>query len=115
MENIVNIMGWICLIVGVFFMFTGAVGLLRMPDFYTRLHPAGITDSAGLILVLFGVLLHTEPGLISVKIILLILFSLVTSSTACHALAKAALLSGVEPVGEVEDTPRGNKQKSLDV
>ncbi len=103
MENIIEIAGWVFIALGAFFTLTGAVGILRMPDFYSRLHPAGITDTAGLIFILFGFLLHSDFGLVSVKIILLVAFSLVTSATACHALAKAALFTGEKPLGEVED------------
>lgn len=91
------------LISGSFFTLTGALGLLRMPDFYTRLHPAGVTDSMGLPLILAGLILQLELGLVTLKILLLMLFLLLTSPTACHALAKAARLSGVMPVAQPRD------------
>lgn len=93
--------GNIFLMFGAFFLFTGAAGILRMPDFFTRLHPAGIGDALGLPLALIGVMIHAGFGLITVKILILIVFAMVTSATACHALAKAALISGVKPIGYI--------------
>ncbi len=91
-NDFLNIIGNICLIVGGFFVFTGSLGILRMKDFFTRLHPAGVSDSAGVILIFLGILFKTTIGTISLKIILLIIFSLLTSATACHALAKSSLI-----------------------
>jgi len=95
-----EILANICLLAGGFFIFTSAIGIMRMPDFFSRLHPAGMTDSLGLPLVLFGVLLHSEIGMTSIKIILLIIFAMITSSTACHALARSALIMGRKPFGK---------------
>ena len=95
--GILEIIGWGCMAAGSFFILSGAVGLLRMPDFFTRLHPAVMNDSAGLTLMLLGLLLLMPLGIISAKILLVILFSMITSSTAAHALAKAAIHSGVKP------------------
>ena len=80
------------IIAGAFFALTSAVGLLRFPDFFTRLHPAGVADSLGTPCILAGLMLHAGLTLISGKILLLLLFLLVTTPTACHALAKAAHL-----------------------
>ncbi|MCB2081609.1 MAG: monovalent cation/H(+) antiporter subunit G [Rickettsiales bacterium] len=93
------------MIVGTFFIFTGSLGILRMPDFFTRLHPASMGDSMGLPLILIGIALHTPFGLVTAKILLLLLFSLVTSSTASHALAKAALLD-MKPLGAIKPKPK---------
>ena len=99
--EISDIIGNIFLLLGAFFIFTGAAGILRMPDFFSRLHPAGIGDALGLPLALIGVMIHAGFGLISIKILILILFAMVTSATACHALAKAALISGEKPTGYI--------------
>jgi len=96
-----DIIGNIFLIAGAFFIFTGAAGILRMPDFFSRLHPAGIGDALGLPLAMIGVMIHAGPGLITIKIAILVVFAMVTSATACHALAKAALISGVKPTGYI--------------
>jgi multicomponent Na+:H+ antiporter subunit G len=98
MENIAQNIGMFFIIAGTFFMFTAALGLIRMPDFFTRLHPAGVADSLGAPMVLTGVAILNGLTLFSGKIILLMLFILITSPTACHALAKAAAFSGLIPV-----------------
>ncbi len=76
---------------GVFFLFMGAVGLLRFPDFYTRMHAAGKSDTLGSLLVLTGLAFYEGIDLTAVKILLIALFIFVTSPTATHAMARAAL------------------------
>ena len=100
MEDIAFVVGMIFMVAGAFFIFTAALGVLRMPDFFTRLHPAGIADGLGVPLVLIGIAIQNGFSLFSGKIILLILFIFITSPTACHALANAAVLSGLKPVSK---------------
>lgn len=78
---------------GVFFLLMGAIGLLRFPDFYTRMHAAGKSDTLGSLLVLTGLALYGGLDLPSVKILFIALFIFVTSSTATHAMARAAFKS----------------------
>lgn len=87
--------GNVLILLGAFFALTGALGILRMPDFFSRLHPAGVTDSLATPCLLIGLMLHAGLTLVSGKLLLLMLFLLLTSPTACHALAKAAFLSGM--------------------
>lgn len=87
------------LLAGAFFALTGAVGIIRMPDFFSRLHPAAVTDSLAILCILAGLMLHTGLTLFTGKLFLLMLFLLLTSPSACYALAKAAFLSGM-----VDDT-----------
>lgn len=76
---------------GVFFLLMGALGLLRFPDFYTRMHAAGKCDTLGALLVLTGLAVYGGLDLASVKILLMALFVFLTSPTATHAMARAAL------------------------
>lgn len=92
-----DILSWICVLAGVFFMVVGTVGILRMPDVYTRLHAAGMTDTMGAGFLLLGMCLQVEPGLITVRLIIVYGFLMFTSPIATHALARAALVGGVEP------------------
>ena len=93
----------IFILAGIFFFFVGVVGILRFPDFYTRLHAAGKADSLAAVLVVIGVALYNlqDPSLanilVSLKIILIAVFIYVASPTATHALTKGALVVGVEP------------------
>lgn len=92
------ILSWVMLISGATFAVIGAIGILRMPDFYTRIHAASVTDTAGVLLI-FGGLLCQAPDLPSaIRLVLVLSFLVVTSPTASHALAKAAKHAGIEPV-----------------
>ena len=75
---------------GVFFLVAGAVGLIRFPDFYTRMHAAGKCDTLGSLLVLTGLAVHQGFDLTSVKLIIVAVLIFVTSPTATHAIARAA-------------------------
>jgi len=96
-DQAINIISWVFIYGGVFFIFTGSLGLLRMPDFFSRLHPAGITDSMGAPVLLTGLAIQNGWSLFSGKIFLLILFLFLTGPTATNALSKAAVLSGLKP------------------
>jgi len=101
-DLIIQFVSWILMIVGCIFLVSGAVGLVRMPDLYTRLHTASLTDTGGalfigLALILQAVFLFDNP-MAAIKIALIILFTLFTSPTASHALAKTALLCGQIPL-----------------
>ncbi len=80
---------------GVFFVFTGAIGLIRFPDFYTRMHAAGKCDTLGSLLVLTGLAWYGGFVLASVKLLIVALFIFVTSPTATHAIARAAKRNGL--------------------
>ncbi len=106
-DAILDLMSWVALAAGSVFCIIGAVGLIRMPDFYSRIHAGGIIDTMGAGLVLFGLVLHAGLTLVAVKLILLFLFSLIAGPTAVHALAKAAFHSGMKPL-----TGPGGKDRS---
>lgn len=82
---------------GAFFVVIGAIGIVRLPDFYTRLHAAGVTDTLGAELILMGLLLQCDHWLVAAKIVLIGLFLFFTSPTATHALAHAAYTAGLVP------------------
>lgn len=73
----------------------GSLGINRFPHFYSRLHAAGVVDTVASGLFLAGLAFHFEPGLVTVKLLLIFVFLLFTSPTACHALARAAYASGL--------------------
>ena len=98
MSLAVDILSWICLAAGGAFCVVGALGLVRMPDFYTRMHAAGVTDTAGAGLMLLGMILQAGFSLVAVKLLMIGLLILFTSPTATHALAKAALARGLQPL-----------------
>ena len=76
----------------------GGVGMLRLPDFYTRLHAASLTDTAGIGLIAIGLMLQAGFSLVTVKLLLILLFMLFTGPAATHALAKAAMHGRLRPI-----------------
>jgi multicomponent Na+:H+ antiporter subunit G len=95
---LVDALSWLLLLAGSFFVLVGGIGVLRMPDVFTRLHPAGLTDTLGATLILAGLMIQGGWTLITIKLILIFVFLLFTSPTASHALAKAALSDGIKPL-----------------
>lgn len=105
---IIEVISWILIVSGSIFVVIGAVGTLRFPDFWSRLHAASITDSAGMILLVAGMCLQAGPTLITVKLLIIGLFLFITGPTSTHAVANAALVTGLRPVegkGLVGDEP----------
>lgn len=82
---------------GAIFVVIGALGLVRFPDFYSRIHAAGITDTLGAELMLAGFILHAPSWEVAVKLVAIMLFLFFTSPTATHAIANAAFTAGVKP------------------
>ena len=92
-----DLISWACLLIGAAFVVIGGIGLIRMPDFYTRTHPAGLTDTLGAGLILVGLMIESGWSLNLAKLAMILIFLLFTSPTASHALAHAALVSGLKP------------------
>lgn len=86
----------IFLIGGAIFLLVSCVGLIRLPDFYTRAHAVGKAETLGSMLVLIGLALYNGATLSSVKLILILAIIAVTSPTATHALTRAAMRSGLK-------------------
>jgi multicomponent Na+:H+ antiporter subunit G len=97
MAQLVEILSWFFLITGSLFIIVGGLGLLRLPDFYTRVHAASVTDTVGSWLVLIGLMFQAGLTLVSAKLVLVLVFLVLTSPLASHALAKAAYLQGIAP------------------
>lgn len=103
MSSVLEIASWILLAAGGLFSLVGGIGLLRMPDFYTRVHAASVTDTLGVCLILLGLALQSGWTLVTAKLVVIGLLILFTSPTATHALAKAALERGLQPQLGKED------------
>lgn len=93
----------ILMISGLVFFTGGSVGIIRLPDFYTRLHPAGKLDTAGHVLTMSAMALYTlhpfsvDHLLTAVKIMLIVVFVFFTSPTATHAIIDAGVRAGLRP------------------
>ena len=103
MEALIYFASWACLLLGSAFCIIGGIGLIRLPDFYSRIHGGGITDTLGAGLVMLGLMLQAGWSLVTVKLVLIMLFLLLTSPVASHAIARAARHSGLEPKLAGED------------
>ncbi|MCF8045148.1 MAG: monovalent cation/H(+) antiporter subunit G [Desulfarculaceae bacterium] len=96
-----NILVIFFLLFGLFFFTGGAVGIIRMPDFYSRLHPAGKLDTLGIMSMVLGLALynlnHFSAGtlLLSIKMILIIFFVFLSSPTATHSIVDAGIRAGL--------------------
>ncbi len=104
MSAALDIASWVLLVGGALLMTIGALGLIRLPDFFTRLHAAGVVDTGGAGLLLLGMALQTGFDLVTVKLVLIGLVLALTAPTASHAVAHSALLGGLSP-----DDPSANR------
>jgi multicomponent Na+:H+ antiporter subunit G len=105
MSVFLDIASWALLAAGGAFCVIGGVGVLRMPDFYTRAHAASVSDTLGAGLVLLGLLLQAGSVLVAGKLAVIGLLIFFTSPAATHALAKAALGRGLQPLLDREKSP----------
>ncbi len=99
---LVNLLVTFFLFGGVFFLLVGSIGLLRLPDFYTRLHATGKCDTLGGGLIILGLLIYhlfhyPHHPLVPIRLLFLIFFIFIANPTATHALMKAAFRTGLKP------------------
>ena len=105
-DQILDILSWASIIAGGFLCIVGAIGLLRLPDVFCRMHGASIIDTMGLALILLGLALQTGFNLGLAKLGMIFLFVFFTSPTGTHALARAALYAGLDPERSSLPKPR---------
>ena len=97
MSLALDILGWAALCLGGFFCVVGAFGLNRMPDVFTRMHAASVSDTMGVGLLVVGMLSQTTDWTVAVRLVIILLVLWVTGAVASHALARAALQDGAKP------------------
>lgn len=85
------------IILGAFFMLVGSLGLIRLPDFYSRAHAQGKVDTLAIMLVILGLIVYEGFTLNSVKLVFIIIFVGLTNPTATNALTRAAYRFGLRP------------------
>jgi len=105
-----NISSALFLLIGSFLCISGGVGILRFPDFYTRMHAVGVTDTLATAMILIGLMLQNPDGLVIVKLVIILLMTLFISPTASHALASAAVHNNLMP--KLEETEDNKKVSS---
>jgi multicomponent Na+:H+ antiporter subunit G len=109
MDLTLGVVSAILLVGGAIFSVIGGVGLLRLPDFFMRLHGVGITDTMGAGFILVGLMFEAGLSLATVKLVMILFFLWITSPTSAHALAKAALTHGLSPRVNGKETPPSNR------
>lgn len=119
MSLIADIASWALLIGGGIFVIVGGIGLIRLPDFYCRMHAAGLVDTMGAGLIVAGLAIQAGFTQTTVKLGLILVFLFFTSPTATHAVAHAAVLGGLKPWtrrarGGEEAAAEGHDASALD-
>jgi len=109
MDIIVNMGSALCLLLGSFLCLSGGVGIIRFPDFYTRMHAVGVTDTLGAGMILIGLMLQNPGGLVVLKLLLILVMTLFISPVASHALAKAAFRNDLVPLSERNESKGGTE------
>jgi multicomponent Na+:H+ antiporter subunit G len=102
-DVVLDIVSWILILSGAFFVVTGAIGLVRLPDVYARMHGAGVVDTLGAALFLAGLMVQGGLTLITVKLGLIVVLLFFTSPTSSYALANALRSQGVKALAAGED------------
>lgn len=92
-----DVASWAAFTAGGFFLLVGSIGLIRLPDFWARLHGAGMIDTLGVELMLLGLIFQAGLTQATIKLLLIGVFIFFTSPTATHAVANAAFVAGVRP------------------
>ena len=91
-------LSWACLLTGAFFGLSGAIGMFRYPDFFTRLHATSVADTMATGLIVLGLVLQADSWMMVIKLFLVLAILLYTYPTTSHSLAKAARRAGLQPL-----------------
>ena len=95
--SIISIISIIFIIAGLFFLIVAAIGVVRLPDVFSRSHAVSLTDSLGAFLMLFGLALHEGLGINTLKILVVLVLLYILNPVISHATIRAALRSGLKP------------------
>ena len=109
-EWLSELLAWPFLAAGSFFYLVGTLGLMRMPDVYTRMHATSVSDTFGASLLLVGMMLISGFNLVTAKLVVILLIILYTGPVATHALARAARYAKVEPVLHKSSEKKSSKR-----
>jgi len=105
-----TVLAVILMLSGVFFLTVSCIGLIRLPDFYSRTHAVGKSETLGAMLLLAGLAVYNGWSVSSLKILIIVLFVLIANPSATHAISRAALRSGLEPWTQKGNPKSGSKE-----
>jgi multicomponent Na+:H+ antiporter subunit G len=112
MDMVITISSGFFLLVGSFLCVSGGIGLLRFPDFYTRMHAVGVTDTLGAGMILVGLMIISTGFLVLAKLVMVLLLTLLIGPTTSHVLAKAAFRNSLRPKSLNHQEQSNNKERS---
>lgn len=101
--SVASVISAVCLLLGSFLCLSGGIGILRFPEFYTRMHAVGVTDTLATGLILVGLMFQLPDAIVVIKLMLILLLTLFINPTATHFLAKVALHNGILPAVATKD------------
>lgn len=108
MSVVLQVIGYAMVMLGLVFMLIGSVGIVRLPDFFSRTHAASKVDTVGVTIVALGVACIEGFSLDGLKVLLVAFFVMLTNPVAAHALARAAIRAGLTPWARpIDATPPG--------
>ena len=102
LDALINVASVISLILGIFFILTGSIGILRLPDVFARIHAAGMIDTAGSAFIILGMILQSGLSLITAKLVFIGIFIFFTSPITGHVTANLARKKGLLPIGKTK-------------
>ena len=102
LDSLINVSSLISLIIGIFFILTGSIGILRLPDVFARIHAAGMIDTAGSAFIILGMILQSGLSLITAKLVFIGIFIFFTSPITGHVTANLARKKGLIPIGKTK-------------
>lgn len=92
-----EILGMALMVIGLFFLMVGAIGVIRLPDVFSRSHAVGLTDSLGALFTLSGLALYQGVNGNLLRVLLVLALMYVLNPVMTHATIRAALRAGVRP------------------
>lgn len=113
-DTVTHVLSWICILAGSAFVLTGALGFVRMPEVFTRMHAASVIDTLGVGLLIVGMMLQAGLTLISAKLLFILALIFFTGPVITHALAQAAIAAGVKPWLHEDRRDRLDQQSRAD-
>ena len=113
MTGVIDVLSWLCILAGSFFTIVGAFGLVRMPEVFTRMHAASVTDTLGVGLLILGMGLQAGFSLVMLKLLFLLALFFFTAPVVTHAWAQACLHEDIKPM-LTEDRRRARPQTGDD-
>jgi len=114
LPRLVEIISWACILAGSLSAIISGIGLIRFPDFYTRMHAASIADTAGIGLLMLGMMLQEGLTIVTIKLVLILAFIFFTSPASTHALAHVAFENNVKPLLAGKDGKGQDKRQGDD-